>query len=92
MGHARIENVSLKVQDGMKRLFDPSESHLLVWVWIYDLEHPQRRSEQSETPGKAKATPLHYAAFCRLYDVVKFLIVEHSQDVNARGFLEEGTP
>jgi hypothetical protein len=26
--HARFENVSSKVQDGMKRLFDPSKSHL----------------------------------------------------------------
>jgi hypothetical protein len=30
--HARFENVSSKVEDGMKRLFDPSESHFSVWV------------------------------------------------------------
>ena len=92
VGHARIENVASKVQDGMKRLFDPSESHLLVWVWIYDPDYPRYLSERSKSPGKAKATPLHYAASCGMYDVAKFLIVEHSQDVNARGFKDEETP
>ena len=92
IGHARIENVASKVQDGMKRLFDPSKSHLHVWVWIYDLEYPHHRFERSISPGKAGATPLHYAASCGMYDVVKFLIVEHSQDLNARGFKDEETP
>ena len=92
VGHARIENVASKVQEGMKRLFDPSKSHLLVWVWIHDLEYPRPRSMRSKSPEKAKATPLHYAASCGMYDVVKFLIVEHSQDVHARGFEDERTP
>ena len=92
VGHARIENVASKVQEGTKRLFDPSKSHFLVWVWIYDLEYPRPRSERSKSPEKAKATPLHYAASCGMYDVVKFLIVEHSQDVSARGFRDEETP
>jgi hypothetical protein len=90
--HAQFENVSSKVQDGMKRLFDPSKSHLSVWVWIYDPESPWRRSERSERPGEARATPLHYAAACNMHDIAMFLIVEHSQDVNARGFDEEETP
>ena len=36
--HARFESVASKVQDGMKRLFDPSKSHLSVWDWIYGPE------------------------------------------------------
>jgi ankyrin repeat protein len=94
-GHARIEDVSSKVQDGMKRLFDPGNSHLSVWVWIYDPEydgHSWERPGRSERPGKARATPLHYAAFCGMYDVAKFLIVEHLRDVNARGFDLKETP
>jgi ankyrin repeat protein len=92
VGHARFENVLSNVQDGMKRLFDPSKSHLSVWVWVYDPEHPWRRSERSERPAEARGTPLHYAAFYGLHDVVTFLIVEHSQDINARGFDDEKTP
>jgi ankyrin repeat protein len=94
MAHAQFEDVSSKVQDGMKRLFDPSKHHFSTWIWIYDLESPIPRIWGSERPEKARATPLHYAAFCGIYDIVKFLIVEHSQsqDVNARGFDDEETP
>ena len=92
LGHARIEDVSSSVQDGMKRLFDPSRSHLSIWTWVYDPEDSRRRYEDSEFPKEARATPLHYAAFCGMHDVVKDLIVEHSQDVNARGFDKKETP
>ena len=90
--HALFENVSPKVQDGMKRLFDPSKCHVSIWVWIYDPEDFERRSEHSERPVEARATPLHYAAFCGMHGIATFLIVEHSQDVNVRGFDEEETP
>jgi ankyrin repeat protein len=91
VGHARFENVSSNVQDGMKSLFDPSKDHLSTWVSIYDPEYPQRRLG-SERPANSRVTPLHYAASCGLHDVAMFLIVEHSQDVNARGFEDEKTP
>ena len=91
--HARLEKVSSMVQDGMKRLFDPNKSHLSVWVWIYDRDpYYGRRSERSERPGEARATPLHYAAACNMHDIATFLIVEHSQDVNSLGFDMEETP
>jgi ankyrin repeat protein len=95
VGHARIEDVSPTVQDGINRLFDPGKSHFSLWVWIYDLEDDGPfwdRPTRSERPGKARATPLHYAAFCGLHDVAKSLIVEHSQEVYARGFSWKETP
>jgi hypothetical protein len=36
VNHARFEDVSQDVEDGMKQLFDPRKSHLAVWVWIHD--------------------------------------------------------
>ena len=92
VGHARYENVSSNVKDGMQHLFDPSRSHFSLWTWIYDPDDSYRRYMNSEHPGKARATPLHYAAVCGMRDVAEFLIVEHSQDVNARGFYDEETP
>jgi ankyrin repeat protein len=92
VGHAQFENVSSRVQDGMKRLFDPSKNHLSVWVWIIDPEYPWYRPERPERPSKATATPLHYAALCGIHDVAEFLVVEHSQDVNAQGFDNKETP
>jgi ankyrin repeat protein len=91
--HVRFENVASNVLDGMKRLFDPSKNHLSVWVWIYDPELSSRdRLGRSERPAAARATPLHYAAFCGMHDIATFLIIEHSQDVNARGFDKKETP
>ena len=90
--HARFKNVSSKLQDGMNRLFDPSKCHLSVWVWIYDPERPRHLRWRFESPAAPRATPLHYAAFCGLHDIATFLIVEHSQDVNARGFDAEESP
>jgi ankyrin repeat protein len=92
VNHARFESVALKVQDEMKRLFDPGRSHLSVWVWIYDPKNPGLRFERSESPPKASATPLHYATLCGMDDIATFLITEYSQDVNARGFSRMETP
>ena len=90
--HARFESVASKVQDEMKRLFGPDKSHILVWDWIYDEKYLQLRSDRSESPEKASATPLHYAASSGMHDIATFLIVEHSQDVNTRGFHDRETP
>jgi hypothetical protein len=92
VGHARFENVSSNVEDGMKRLFDPSRSHFLSGPGYTIQKIPSVDIRRSKRPKKARATPLHYAAFCGMHDVVKFLIVEHSQDVNARGFRGKETP
>ena len=92
VGHARFEGVSSNIQDGMKRLFDPNNHHLSVWVWLYDPESPEDRYDRPECPSHPGVTGLHYAAFCGLLDVLKFLIIERFQDVNARGFIFDETP
>jgi hypothetical protein len=73
------------VQDGMKvmkRLFDPNKSHLSVWIiWVYDPKDPRFRHQRSERPEKSNGVPFHYASFNGRR--VKFLIVEHSQGINA---------
>ena len=91
VGHARFQGVSPKIHDEMKRLFDPNNHHLSVWVWIYD---PQLGTgdPSSACPLQAKSIPLHYAAWCGLHDIAQFLIVERSQNVNARCFPLAETP
>jgi ankyrin repeat protein len=86
--HARFEGVWLNIKDGAKRLFDPNNRYLSVWVWIYDPERG-RRDDSLQYSSQARATALHYATFCDLNEIVKFLIVEHSQDVNSLGFADE---
>ena len=48
--------------------------------------------ELAETPSPPVGTPLHYAAFCGLRDVVEILAIEHPQDVNSRSFDDESIP
>jgi ankyrin repeat protein len=92
VGHARFEDVSFEVRDGMKRLFDPSASHISAWLRVYDPEDYERRIWDAPYPAKTRATALHYAASCGIYDVAVFLIVEHLQDVNGRAFFTEESP
>ena len=80
--HAQFEDVSPKIENEMKRLFEPSNHHVAVCVWIYDPTPDRRRFYRSERPSRSSASPLHYAAFLGLRDVVEFLIVERTQDVN----------
>lgn len=90
--HARFEDVSQNVEDGMKRLFDPKHFHFAIWVWIHDLEDQYwSRENRGERPSQPRGTPLHYAALCGLDTVVKSLVIEHSQDVNARCFNHDST-
>jgi len=81
--HALFEDVSPKIQNAMRDLFDPRKHHLGVWVWIYDPISP-RYYYRSEYPSQPEAPPLHYAAFTGIHDLVEFLITSHLQDVNSR--------
>lgn len=89
VGHVRFEGVSRNIQDGVKCLFDPRKRHLSTWIWIHDSEGTYNPSERPECPPRVNATPLHYAASCGIHDVIKFLILERSQDVNAWAFYKE---
>jgi hypothetical protein len=84
--HARFENVSSHVQDGMRRLFDPRNHHFSVWDWIRDsYVSPYSRPTPSVAPETARSTPLHYADPLPfdLHDIAPFLVDELSQDINA---------
>ena len=94
--HARLEGVSQNVSESMKLLFDPGKPHLAIWVWIHDPVSSQGPMPPPhsflETPSPMKGTALHYATLCGFLTIVKFLVVEHSQEVYARGFFTGLTP
>ena len=88
--HAQFNNVSPSMQDGINLLFDPNKPYLTAWVWIFD---PEEFIEwRPPHPLQPRGTPLHYAALHGMCDVVRFLIVERSQGVNARRPLDNRTP
>ena len=91
--HARPEEVSQNVKDGLKELFDPSKPHLAACIWICDPILPSwERRLQSEKPSPLRGTPLHYAALWDLDSVVELLVNELSQNVNSRDFADSATP
>ena len=90
--HARFEGVSQNAFEGMNQLFDWTKPHLAIWLWIYGPTVPSWERSEPAAPSTPHGTPLHYAAFCGLYDVVEFLVVEHSQDVNFRSSTGQETP
>ena len=85
--HAREENVSSYIKDGMECLFDGEKRHLSTWLWIYN-EDQRGRSMSTARPEKPEAVPLYYAARLGLRDFAKHLIAKHPEHVNARGGYE----
>jgi Ankyrin repeats (3 copies) len=82
--HARIENVTSRIKDGMESLFDADKPHFAIWLWIYD-EDQWGRSMWTMRPEKPEAVPLYYAAMLGFRDLAKHLIVKHPEHVNATG-------
>ena len=83
--HARFKGVSPVIQDGMDSLFDRNKPHLAAWIWLYDVEHSQRRVDLSPRPPPPDAVPLYYAALCGFLDLVERLLDTRPHDINARG-------
>ena len=86
--HARFENASSRVKDGMERLFDANKPHFATWLWIYD-EELSGYSNSTSRPEKPKVVPLYYAARLGFRDLAEHLLTEHPEYVNARGGYEE---
>jgi ankyrin repeat protein len=90
--HARLENMSINTQAGIKHLFDPRMRHLAIWVWIYNPEGPPSPLQRSGRPARPGGSCLHYAALLDLHNLITFLVVECSQGVNSRGFNSNQAP
>ena len=88
--HARFEDTSSQIKDGMERLFDAGRPHFSAWLWIYN-EDQGGRTMSTMYPEKPGAVPLYYAARLGFRDFAKHLISSHPEHVNARGG-EEVTP
>jgi ankyrin repeat protein len=85
--HAQFEKVSLRVQDGMQRLFNQSRPYFSVWVKLYDIDIRYDPELQRETTFAG--SPLYYASLCGFLDLAEHLLVKNPQDVNARGGLHQ---
>jgi hypothetical protein len=90
--HARFENASPRIKDGMECLFDADKPHFATWLWVYSEDYSPGRSMFTICPEKPEAVPLYYAAMVGFRDLAERLIAEHPEHVNARRALTEETP
>ena len=81
--HARFENVSSRVKDGMECLFDADKPYFATWLGIYnkDLGGPS----MPMYPKMPEAVPLYYAAMFGFRGLAEHLIAEHPEQVNGKG-------
>ncbi|KAI0297921.1 hypothetical protein BC826DRAFT_135232 [Russula brevipes] len=80
--HARFENVSSHVEEGMDCLFDADKPYFGIWLSIHNCDSP-RRSRRTQ-PSKPDGVPLYYAARLGFRDLVKRLLAKHPEDIKAR--------
>jgi hypothetical protein len=85
--HARFQNGSSRIKDGMECLFDADKPHFATWLWIYNEDIEDSMSTMS--PEKPRAVPLYYAAKFGFRDLAEHLIAEHPEHVNAEGRRKE---
>jgi hypothetical protein len=82
--HARVEDTSSRIKDGVDCLFDADKPYFSTWLWIYN-EDRGGHSMSTIRPTKPEAVPLYYAAKLGIRDVAEHLIAKYSEHVNARG-------
>jgi ankyrin repeat protein len=81
--HARVENVALRVRDGLEYLFDPGKPYFEAWVQLRD--HDRDHGFQDPPDSEPGARPLYHAALCGLPELVELLILKYPQYANAVG-------
>ena len=75
--HARFEDVSRTVRDGMKQLFDPRKPHLAICVWICDPGDPTWKRMETKQNAAAAATSQNLLALCRFLGLTSCCRVPH---------------
>ena len=75
--HVKFGDVSLQVQDAMRRVFDPTEPYYSAWTWLeFSSESTGWISKITSTPI---VPPLHRATMDGFADVVEWLVTSRSQ-------------
>ena len=84
--HARFENASSRIKNGMECLFDDDKPHFATWLWIYNRDDYGRPITSMSTmrPEKPRTVPLYYAAMLGFCDLAEHIIADHPEHVNAK--------
>jgi ankyrin repeat protein len=88
--HARSENVSSHIGEGMEELFDPDKPYFAAWLQVHDIDTSPDSDSLLYHFGLSRgrsdsATPLYYAALCGFHDLAEQLVIKHPQQVYITG-------
>ena len=85
VSHGQFEDLSSSIQVAMEQLFNPAKPHFSAWVWIYDMDDPQRGSIPTIRPERPQAPPIYYAVLCGFRGVIEHLATTYPMHVDAKG-------
>ena len=69
VGHAQFENVSLCVEAGIRRLFDPAKPYFGAWLDLHDLDNKWESFLQGDRIFRHRSRPLYPPRFTLLNKV-----------------------
>ena len=82
--HAQFGLVSSRIEDGMRRLFDSTKPYFSAWLQLHDIDDQWPFFGAYKTEN-GRGSPLYYASLCGFRDLAAHIIVEHPEQVNAKG-------
>ena len=95
VAHAQFENVSSRVKDGLRHLFDPAKPYFPAWLKSYNVDkqwlsflqdslmyHLSLFSKPTLSIGDCAPLCLYYASLCGFLDLTDSLIAEYPQHLN----------
>ena len=77
--HARFKQVWKRVEDGIRRLFDPAKPHLKSWLRLSPIQSSQ--FFEGYNLDKHCGSSLYYASLCGFRDLAARLVSENPQHV-----------
>ena len=81
--HALFENVPRNIQDGTKRLFDPSQPYFVVWAWICDTTQGIVLQTALESVSRLTHILSDGEIHCDFRDVGMYTVPEHPLDMTS---------
>ena len=83
--HAQFEDVASRIRNVMEYFFDGDKPHWRAWCRVQVIDISWEGFTAGMTGEACEALPLYYASLGGFYNLAKHLVIEHPEQINARG-------
>ena len=80
--HARFEDVSSRIKDAIKCLFDADKPHFASWFTLLPLD------QRLQSTTRKVDRPLFHVAYLGFPDAVEHIVSEHPERINTKGLFD----